>query len=80
MALPPAVIDAVNESAQRAGVEPPKEEDDLFRLGVLDSFALIDFIALIEDSCGLKVPDSDVVPANFQSLATIGKYIESHKG
>jgi acyl carrier protein len=80
MALPQGVTDFLNRSAESAGAEQPKSGDDLFRLGILDSFALIDFVNVIEEQCGIKVPDADVNPANFQTIETIEKYVESRKG
>jgi acyl carrier protein len=80
MALPQRVLDYLNENAQREGLEEPKAGDDLFRLGVLDSFALVDFISVLEEECGIKVPDGDVNPGNFQSLDAIERYVETRKG
>jgi len=80
MALPQGVMDSLNENAERAGVEQPKSGDDLFQTGVLDSFALVDFVTLLEEQCGIRVPDSDVNPANFQSIEAIERYVEAHKG
>jgi acyl carrier protein len=80
MALPQKVMDYLNENAQREGLEQPKAGDDLFRLGVLDSFALVDFISVLEEEYGIKVPDGDVNPGNFQSLDAIERYVETRKG
>jgi acyl carrier protein len=73
-------MDYLNENAQREGLEQPKAGDDLFRLGVLDSFALVDFISVLEEECGIKVPDGDVNPGNFQSVDAIERYVETRKG
>ena len=80
MALPQGVTDYLNENAQNNGVEQPKSGDDLFKTGVLDSFALVDFIGVLETETGIKVPDSDVKAANFQTLEAIERYVESRKG
>lgn len=80
MALPQGVMDSLNENAERAGVEQPKTGDDLFQMGVLDSFALVDFVTLLEEQCGIKVPDADVNPANFQTIEAIEKYVARSKG
>ena len=80
MALPQKVMDYLNENAQREGLEQPGASEDLFRLGVLDSFALVDFISVLEEECGIKVPDGDVNPGNFQSLDAIERYVETRKG
>ena len=80
MALPQSITDFLNESATSAGVAQPVNGADLFKTGVLDSFALVDFVTLLETVCEIKIPDSDVVPTNFQTLAAIEKYVQSHKG
>jgi acyl carrier protein len=80
MALPQGVLDYINENAQREGLDQPKEGDDLFRLGVLDSFALVDFISVLEEECGIKIPDGDVNPGNFQSIEAIETYVAARKG
>ena len=80
MALPQSITDFINESADRAGAARPGNSDDLFKLGVLDSFALIDFVTLLDEQCGVKVPDADVVPANFQSIDAIERYVQAHQG
>jgi acyl carrier protein len=80
MALPQGVIDFLNENAKQQGAALPGPDEDLFVDGVLDSFTLVDFITVLEENCGIKVPDSDVNPANFQSISAIERYIEAHKG
>lgn len=80
MSLPQPVIDYLNENAQREGLAQPKPADDLFTQGILDSFALVDFIAVLEEQTGIKIPDSDVNPGNFQTLETIERYVQSRKG
>jgi acyl carrier protein len=49
-------------------------------MGVLDSFALVEFIAVLEDQCGIKIPDADVNAGNFQTLETIERYVQTRKG
>ena len=73
-------MDFLNESAQSNGAEQPKASDDLFKMGVLDSFALVDFVTVLEQECGIKIPDSDVNPANFESIEAIQRYVDAHKG
>ncbi|HEX8707664.1 MAG TPA: phosphopantetheine-binding protein [Pyrinomonadaceae bacterium] len=80
MALPQGVTDYLNENAQTNGVEQPQAGDDLFKTGVLDSFALVDFVAILEEQTGITVPDADVNPANFQTIAAIERYVESRRG
>lgn len=80
MILPRGVLDFLNGNAKKARVPEPKAEDDLFKAGVLDSFALIDFISVLEEQCGISVPDSDVNATNFLTVKAIEHYVESRKG
>jgi acyl carrier protein len=80
MALPQGVTDYLNENAQNNGAQAPQPGDDLFKAGVLDSFALVDFLAVLEEHAGIKVPDSDVNPSNFQTIRAIERYAEGRKG
>ncbi len=80
MALPQPVLDFLHDSAWRAGHATPKESDDLFELGVLDSFALVDFLLVLEEHCGIKVPDSAVIPDNFRTIETIDRFARQRQG
>ena len=80
MALPQSITDFLRESAASAGVAPPVNGVDLFKSGVLDSFALVDFVAFLEGACHIKIPNRDVVAANFQTLQAIENYVQAHKG
>ncbi|HEX8748624.1 MAG TPA: acyl carrier protein [Pyrinomonadaceae bacterium] len=79
MALPQGIIDFLNESARSNGAEQPGTTDDLFQMGALDSFALVDFVTVLEQETGISVPDGDVNPANFQSIEQIERYVESKR-
>ena len=79
MDLPQEVIDVINSNAKREGVKQPATDDDLFKSGVLDSFSLVDFVAVLETACGIKVPDSDILPDNFKNLQTIEGYVAARK-
>ena len=80
MPLPQTVLDLLSESARNNGATPPQNSDDLFKIGALDSFALVDFVTLLEEECGIKVPDADVNPANFQTIEAIETYVTAHQG
>jgi acyl carrier protein len=56
----------------------PDPEESLFDSGYLDSFALTDMVAEIEREFGIAIPDSDLTPRRFDSLARIESYIETH--
>ena len=56
----------------------PDAEESLFDSGYLDSFALTDMVAELEREFGIAIPDSDLTPRRFDSLARIDQYIEIH--
>jgi len=55
----------------------PGPDESLFDSGFLDSFALPDMVSELEREFGIKIPDSDLNPRKFESIARIQSYIES---
>ena len=80
MALPLAITEFLNENAERDGQAAPGDTDNLFKSGILDSFALVDFVGLLEEHCGIKIPDSDVNPAHFLTIKDIERYVQTKRG
>jgi acyl carrier protein len=79
MSLPRAALEFVIENAESNGAREPGRADDLFKMGALDSFALVDFVTVLEEHCGISVPDADVNPANFRTIESIERYVESRR-
>lgn len=55
------------------------EDEDLLSAGILDSLAILQLVAFIEDQFGIKVPDEDVVFENFQSINALTTYLEQYR-
>jgi acyl carrier protein len=55
----------------------PSPEESLFESGVLDSFTLADVVAELEKEFSLKIPDADLSPRKFDSVARIQAYLQS---
>jgi acyl carrier protein len=53
--------------------------DNLFERGIVDSAGLISFISFVEQEFKLTIPDEDLLPQNFASIASIARYIRLHK-
>lgn len=51
------------------------ERGGLVTRGVLDSAALVRLAAVLEESCEVTIPDRDLVPEHFDSLAAIEAYV-----
>jgi acyl carrier protein len=56
---------------------PGDAEESLFESGLLDSFALPDLVSAIEKAFSVKVPDADLNPRKFDSIARIEAYLAS---
>jgi acyl carrier protein len=54
------------------------ENEDLLSAGILDSLAILQLVAYVEDQFGIKVPDEDVVFENFQSVSALTSYLEKY--
>lgn len=51
------------------------EDEDLLSGGILDSLGILQLVAYIEKSFGIRIPDEDVVFENFQSIQSITNYL-----
>jgi acyl carrier protein len=69
------ILNVVKQVAQKP--VPADPEESLFESGVLDSFALPDMVGALEKEFGITVPDSDLNPRKFDSLARIADYIDT---
>ena len=56
----------------------PSPEESLFESGMLDSFALADFVGALEREFAIHIPDSDLTPRKFDTVARIEAYVHSH--
>lgn len=56
---------------------PDDPEESLFESGLLDSFALPDLVSAIEEEFSIKVPDSDLNPRKFDSIARMEDYLST---
>jgi acyl carrier protein len=71
------VLELLREIAAVQGVELPSESDSLFDAGVLDSFGLLEFLTALEKNMDIKIPDEDLRPSNFDTIAKIHSYLTS---
>jgi acyl carrier protein len=55
----------------------PEPEESLFDSGYLDSFALTDMVTELEQEFGLTIPDVDLSPRRFESIARIEHYLNT---
>lgn len=74
--IQPRLRTLVQKIAQKPLPDDP--EESLFESGVLDSFALTDVVSALEEEFSIKVPDADLTPRKFDSIARMEAYIEAH--
>lgn len=53
--------------------------DSFLEKGIVDSMNVMEIVAFVEDTFGVTIKDSDIVPSNFDSIANITKFVESKK-
>ena len=57
----------------------PQVDESLFDSGLLDSFALPDLVSAIDREFHIAIPDSDLSPRKFESIARIERYLDSRR-
>jgi acyl carrier protein len=62
--------------------DPAALEDDVSLLdrGIIDSTGVLEVIAFIEDTFGITVEDSEMLPENLDSIERIANFVTRKKG
>ena len=55
----------------------PSATESLFDSGLLDSFVLPQMVSELEETFKIRIPDSDLNPRQFETLARIEQYVNS---
>jgi acyl carrier protein len=53
----------------------PKDDESLFTSGLLDSFALTDFVVGLEKEFSISIPDADMTARKFDTLQKVEEYL-----
>jgi len=53
----------------------PSPDESLFESGLLDSFSLTDLVSGLEREFAIRIPDSDLTPRKFDTVARIEAYV-----
>lgn len=56
-----------------------KDDDSLLAKGILDSLGILKLTTFIEESFGVPVGDEDLVPENFETIASLRRFIEERR-
>jgi acyl carrier protein len=57
----------------------PSPDESLFDSGTLDSFTLPDLVTGLEKEFSVTIPDSDLIPERFDTVAKIEAYLDSRQ-
>jgi len=66
-----AVADVVRRILEAREIEQPVEADEDLREAGLTSLDMVSLVLSVEAEFGVKIPDPEITPANFRSIATI---------
>jgi acyl carrier protein len=55
-------------------------DDSLLGRGIVDSTGMLEIILFLEEQCGVKVEDSEMIPENLDSVNRIATYVASKRG
>lgn len=67
----------VQQHLVREGQHPVGPDDEsLITRGVIDSLGLLQLVLFIEERTGVKVPDEDVLPDNFDSISSVDRMVD----
>jgi D-alanine--poly(phosphoribitol) ligase subunit 2 len=58
---------------------PDDPDSSLFEAGVIDSFGVMDLVERLEAQFAIKIPDADMVPRRFETLAKIVQNVDQRK-
>ncbi len=72
-----AKIRSLIQTLAKNGELQPGLDESLFESGLLDSFSLPDLISGLEQEFNVKIPDSDLSPRRFDTIARIEAYLDS---
>lgn len=54
-------------------------EESLLERGLLDSLSILKIVTFCEESFGIEIPDTDVLPDHFDSIRAIAGLVERRR-
>ena len=51
------------------------DDESFLDSGIVDSTGILEVVAWIEESFGIRVPDSDLLPENFDTVQRLAAYM-----
>jgi acyl carrier protein len=77
MTLSQRLIKFINQTLIHDGSGAPiGDRDSLIQRGVLDSIGLLQVMTFLEEETGIRVPDDEVLPENFETVVQIEELVD----
>lgn len=73
------LIDFFVDTYYVASPDELEADTPLLETGILDSTGVLELVAHLEERYGVRVRDEDIIPANMNSVASLGQYIIDHR-
>jgi acyl carrier protein len=54
-----------------------KDDTSFLDEGIIDSTGVMELVAFIESTFGIRVEDEEIIPDNFESINLLTRYIQS---
>ncbi|MEW6502881.1 MAG: acyl carrier protein [Chloroflexota bacterium] len=54
---------------------PYSEETSFLENGIVDSMNVMEIVAYVEETFGVRVEDREIIPANFDSVKNLANYL-----
>jgi acyl carrier protein len=62
------------------GADQLRDDSSFLERNLLDSTGVLELVAFIEETWGLKVGDDEVIPENLDSIAQVAGYVARKQG
>lgn len=62
-----------------SAVDAIDHDEDLLGTGVVDSHGLMQLVAFLRERHGVVVPDEELTPENFQTIAAIDAFVQRER-
>ena len=63
-----------------SAVDSIDRDEDLLASGVVDSHGLLQLVTFLREHCGVTVPEEELTPENFQTIAAIDAFVQRERG
>lgn len=76
MSLRENLMSYIQESLLHGSSAPLGPGTSLIETGILDSVALVNLLTYVEDRTGVRIPDVEVTPENFDTVESIEALVQ----